>query len=202
MENRLAAIEILKQKIEGKIGRSLHSPTDFNLLSLAIRQSTNESISQSTIKRIWNYIPTEHTTRDSTLSVFARYLGYKGWGDFCDKTLYSEDESSFLSDTQILTKELEEGEQIELEWEPNRFCVLLYVGHNRFRVINERNTKLNAGDTFETHFLGLGHPLYVAELYQSDGGPKYYVAGSKKGLKRISLIKTNPEIGLTRIDPR
>ena len=54
--NKEELIGLLKTKVEEKMGRSLVTPTDFNRLSLQMQQEMGESISVSTVKRVWNYV--------------------------------------------------------------------------------------------------------------------------------------------------
>lgn len=187
-------IGFLKQKIEKKIRRNLLSPTDFNFLLLAIKESRNEPISISTIKRLWGYVTTRHIPSKTTLSILARFVGYTDWEDFC-LSLKKEQEadSSFLSNEQLHINSLHKGDIIELGWEPDRLCSITYLGGEIFRVLSAFNCKLKEGNTFQTTFFCTGHPLYITELYQEDNMPKIYVAGKQHGIKYLKLIRTTAE---------
>jgi len=76
-------IGALKEAVVGTFGRTLDAPTDFDLLSAEIRKCTGETISASTLKRLYGYIRPATVPRPSTLSALARYAGYAGWSDFC-----------------------------------------------------------------------------------------------------------------------
>lgn len=76
-------IEKLKQAIISTLDRTIDSPTDFDYLSIKISEKTGDTISSSTLKRLFGYIKPATTPRPSTLSSLARYVGYSGWSEFC-----------------------------------------------------------------------------------------------------------------------
>ena len=76
-------IDLLKRAIIECFGRTLDSPTDYDMLSADIRECTGETISSATLKRLFGYLKPSTAPRPSTLSVLARYVGYTGWSDFC-----------------------------------------------------------------------------------------------------------------------
>ena len=78
-------IEALKAEVLLHFGRTLDAPTDYDLLSVAIKKSTGEVISVSTLKRLFGYKGQSTIPRPSTLSVLARYVGTTGWSDFCKR---------------------------------------------------------------------------------------------------------------------
>lgn len=79
------AIERLKSDIKNKVGRSMDTPADFDYLSGEILNTLKENISSTTLKRFFNYVPSDVTTRKATLSLLARFVGYMGWNDYLDK---------------------------------------------------------------------------------------------------------------------
>lgn len=76
-------IESLKVHVAKAFGRTLDSPSDYDSLSLSIREKTGEYISPTTLKRLFGYVKPATVPRPSTLSVLSRYVGYAGWSDFC-----------------------------------------------------------------------------------------------------------------------
>ena len=76
-------IELLKGHVAKAFGRTLDSPSDYDSLSLSIREKTGEYISPTTLKRLFGYVKPATVPRPSTLSVLSRYVGYAGWSDFC-----------------------------------------------------------------------------------------------------------------------
>lgn len=76
-------IDCLKNEVCLKFGRTLESTTDFDALSGSIQKNISESISPSTLKRVFGYVKYGMTPSATTLSILARYVGYSGWSDFC-----------------------------------------------------------------------------------------------------------------------
>ena len=70
-------IDLLKRAIIECFGRTLDSPTDYDMLSADIRECTGETISSATLKRLFGYLKPSTAPRPSTLSVLARYVGYR-----------------------------------------------------------------------------------------------------------------------------
>lgn len=180
-------LEQLKEEVIKRIGRTLESPSDFDYLSFRIKEDTHEYVSSTTLKRVWGHIHSDIIHRKSTLSSLARYVGNKGWADYCDQTT----QSSFISTKIIKSEILEKGERLEIEWEPNRRCVFEYLGVNQFIVTEAENSKLNIGDTFCAKQFLLGHSLYITDLKQIRNGSIVtdYVAGFKTGLTSIKIIR-------------
>ena len=139
---------------------------------------------------MWNYVASRHVPSAHTLSVLARFAGYRDWESFCRyQETGREAESSFLEGMQIEAEALSAGDEVELRWMPNRYCRICYEGKGTFRVLESRNGKLNAGDTFHASFLRQGSPLYATDLKQGIDDPKAYVAGREHGIIELKLHK-------------
>ena len=90
LQDRKRHIENLKREIGLKFGRTIESAADFDMLSIAIQQTTSETISPSTLKRIFGYVKSDAAPSATTLSILSRYAGYTGWSDFCGNYIPSE----------------------------------------------------------------------------------------------------------------
>ena len=90
LQDRKRHIENLKREIGLKFGRTIESAADFDLLSIAIKQISSETISASTLKRIFGYVKYDAEPSATTLSILSRYVGYAGWSDFCRNYIPSE----------------------------------------------------------------------------------------------------------------
>ena len=86
-----AIIEKLRIDLSARLGNTIESPSDFNRLTLEIEHLTGETISVSTIKRVFGYIDSNSNPSTSTLSALARYLGYRGWADYCERVTGDSD---------------------------------------------------------------------------------------------------------------
>lgn len=188
MHTQNIPMEKLKLLIQKKISRDLESPRDFDFLSEQIQLSTSEYLSPTTLKRLFGYIPKTAQPRITTLSIVARFLGFKGWQDYIE---HQNVESDFVSATKILTSELQIGQKIIMAWNPDRECIIEYIGNNRFLVLHTLNAKMQVGDQFTTLQFVLGQPLnainYVSvriDNLQQDT----YVAGAKSGLTKLQIF--------------
>ncbi|MDO4159332.1 MAG: hypothetical protein Q4D41_02630 [Prevotellaceae bacterium] len=189
--NKNKEIECLIKDVERKMGKKLVSPNDFKELidCISKKSSQNETLGITTIKRLWGYVENEHKYRFYTVSVLARFIGYKDWADYCENLrMQGNTDSDFLTDRQIKSEDLHEGDLIEIGWIPDRRCVLCYLGNDTFRVESEENSKLSAGDTFKAVLFCLDSPLYVSSLNCSRGNGLSYVAGKNHGLTLLERL--------------
>lgn len=107
-------IESLKGHVAKAFGRTLDSPSDYDSLSLSIREKTGEYISPTTLKRLFGYVKPATVPRPSTLSVLSRYVGYAGWSDFCQSLEVRNPDSASqelepMADLTIQTEDSESG---------------------------------------------------------------------------------------------
>ena len=77
------SFEHLRNAIETAIGRKMKSPRDFDFLAQAVFDKLHQSISVSTLKRFWGYVPHNSTTRSSTLDLLAQFIDYEDYDHFC-----------------------------------------------------------------------------------------------------------------------
>lgn len=182
-------IETLKSMVEEKAGRKPISPTDFNFLLGEISRITHETLSLSTIKRIWGYVPSGHVPNVSTLSILSRYVGFTGWDDFSNSFECGMlDDSEFLSGNQVVPARLKEGVEVEFRWMPDRYCRVVYIGGEHFRVVESVNSKLVPGDTFQTSLFSLHNPLYLTDLRREGCQPRTYVAARRRGISGLRVL--------------
>jgi hypothetical protein len=65
-----AEIKELKRRVEMSVNREMMTPKDFIFLADYLFEQINESISESTLKRIWGYNSGYKIVRRHTLDVF------------------------------------------------------------------------------------------------------------------------------------
>ena len=82
---------LLRQAIEAKIGREMRTSGDYTHLSDCIFQDLHQTVSPTTLKRLWGYLSEPVTPRTSTLDILANVSGYENYEDFCLKTAGEED---------------------------------------------------------------------------------------------------------------
>lgn len=191
MEEQSKAIEQLRIDIKEKIERSLDTPADFDYLSKQIQDMLHEYVSPTTLKRFFNYIPSEVVPRVSTLTVLARFIGAAGWKDYCcDLNSDKDCQSAFISRKCVKSSDLIAGNKVEIAWSPNRRCTFEYLGDNQYIIKSSFNAKIKEEDTFITNQFLLEHPLYLNYLKRAENPNEItsYVAGYKTGIIYLSVI--------------
>lgn len=175
----------LRNDIERALGRRMKTPKDFEYLRENIYLRNNVLVSPTTLKRFWRYLDNDVETRESTLSILARFLGYVDWDDYCCCSLYPNEQQSspIMSRRLNVAEQLQEGCMLRLTWHPDRICDVEYIGNLTFRVLASTNTRLQVGDTFQCCLIVDGEPLYVDNLVQGGRPPVVYVCGKKSGVR-------------------
>ena len=180
----------LRLRIEASIKRKIETPADFDFLRGIIWERTHEQISTSTLKRLWGYVDGVDNTRNSTLNVLSKALGYENWDAFILK-LKSEnvDNSDLVMSESMSSGDLKVGDMLLIAWQPNRVCRLRYLGDDKFEVVEAQNSKLKVGDTFRCGLFILGKPVYINDLRQNNGTgePKLFVVGNRSGLTKLKI---------------
>ena len=156
--------ERLKHEVETLVGRTIMSPKDFEFLTCQILGYTNETISVSTLKRMWGYVVTSCKPSVYNLNLLSRMVGYPDWESFvAGKNAVSS--SRFFVKSKLVAEALNLGEQVKVKWNPGRLLVIEYCGDDRFEVMESVNSKLSVGDTFVCHQLVADEPLYLSNLH-------------------------------------
>ncbi len=179
---------MLRQLVEESAGHAVATSNDFIFLSGEIQGRLKETLSASTLKRLWGYVDGYASVRTSTLDILARFTGFPDWetfvSDYCE--VESVQSSHRVVSESIYAKDLNVCNQVEIAWNPNRKCLLTYQGDNLFEVVSSENAKLKAGDRFLCQRFTLNQPLYV-EYLTKDGNTEVFVMGNKGGLTKMIL---------------
>ena len=175
----------LCESVERKSGKKMLTPLDFAWLEDKIENKLKERISVSTLMRVWGYRKGV-STRQSTLDILARYVGYADYVTFSQWAPTKDDDepqSDEVISRHLRTQDMQVGQQVELTWQPNRRCVVELLQGNCFEVIEAEETKLSVGDTFECNIFIEGEPLYLSQLVHEGRPPMVYVAGRRNGIR-------------------
>ncbi len=189
MQTPTPEIMELRRAIETAVQHTMKTPADFDFLASVIWERSKNTISATTLKRLWSYIDGYNTVRASTLRILSRFLGFNEWEDFlADIEHQNNIQSNFILTESINSNTLTKGALLELAWLPNRVIVIEYLGNNSFVVKKSLHSKLQVGDTFNcAHFI-LNHPLYIDNLVQNDQSPVAYVMGKKEGIITCKIL--------------
>ena len=187
MQKTSPEISELKKRIEHQLKRKMKTPNDFIFLSGAVWERTHQTMSPTTLKRLWGYIDGADETRNSTLEILSQFLGFDNWDDFL-KSIATENGSDPVTSPHINANQLSIGDHVFVSWKPNRRCTFRYLGDMKFIVETAENSKLKAGDTFYANLFILGEPLYLSDLVQSNNPPVAFVVGNKDGLCELKKL--------------
>ena len=186
MQKTSPEISELKKRIEDNLKRKMRTPNDFIFLSGAIWERTHETMSPTTLKRLWGYVDGADTARNSTLRILSRFLGYDGWEAFQEHIANDSGSDPILS-PHIKAEDLAIGDRVFVSWKPDRRCTFRYLGDTQFIVEQAENSKLKVGDTFYASLFILGEPLYLTDLVQGKNPPVAFVVGNRDGLCELGV---------------
>lgn len=181
-------LQSLLSAVEKKYGAPLLSTNDFNVLAAILKFEGKESLSSSTLKRLWNYVSQETTPRKATLDVLARFVGHQDFKDYRLSLLGgANDSSAFLDVTILSADEVKQNEEVTIGWEPDRVVRLRKVGDNLFEVEESINSKLREGDRLQCSCFFKGLPLIIPSVQRGEDRLPSFIAGKSTGL---NLIRT------------
>lgn len=172
----------LKNEVETLVGRKIVSPRDFDFLSRQIEGYTQETVSVSTLKRLWGYVACSCKPSRFNLELLSRMVGYPSWNAFVE----SKDavaSSRFFIKSKLIADALVVNDLVRLTWQPGRILTIKYLGNDNFKVMESLNSKLAAGDTFTCHQFVADEPLYLSNLNHPGIPLCNYVAGQNGGIK-------------------
>ena len=179
----------LMTAVEERFERRPETSTQFIALSYAIESATGEHLSASTLKRLWGYVSSTPAPRISTLDVLSVYVGQRSFRSFCDSLRAGkEDSSAFFQTSYLIPEELTPGTLVELGWEPDRLIRVEYLGNNRFRVFENRNSKLQVGDEFEAASFMTGYPLCLSGVLRGGQWTSPFIGGKNGGLTIVRIV--------------
>nr|WP_294941228.1 hypothetical protein [uncultured Mucilaginibacter sp.] len=78
-------LEILKSSVLVKSGFKSIAPGNCKVISVNIFNSTRQSISETTLKRVYGFAHSKFRPSLFTIDAMAKYCGYGGWDDFCQQ---------------------------------------------------------------------------------------------------------------------
>lgn len=194
----------MKEALIKEINNILHiHPTthrEFVDLSDKITKKTHQYVSPTTLKRLWGYLHDHNHPSKCTLNILSQYLGYTDFESYSKKQK-NEETSTFFCYTYA-SKNLTEGDELEISWEPGRKILLRYMGDRTFSVLSSINTKLSIGDTVQTSYFMEGEPITFTGVVHNGQGPLGYTAGKISGIHIVPIEKDilPPPINYNHID--
>ena len=190
MTDKSQNIALLREEVERSANHRVKTSTDFAVLSGMIQERCHETVSTSTLKRIWGYVDGYASTRGLILDILAKFVGFPDYetfvSDYCEQEGVQSSHS--VLGKSLYANELKAGDRVEITWNPNRRCVFCYLGDSRFEVVESENAKLKPDDTFECDRFSEHQPLYVNHVVQKGEDKGLFVMGNKGGLTTIKRL--------------
>lgn len=181
-------VKYLLEEVQKVYGHRVSTSSDFELLSIAIEFSIGDSVSSSTLKRLWGYVHSSPKPRIATLDTLSKYVGKNDFRSFCEWLKSTEVfESTFFTAICACSSSLTAGDSVVIGWNPNRQVTMEYLGDNKFKVVDSVNSKLLVGDEFVVSEFILGYPLYISGILRDGEMTMPFLAGKKDGLTMISI---------------
>lgn len=180
--------EILR-RIREKSGIDMNKSVDFEILAQAIKDKTKESLGVNTLKRLFGYKTDKVVPRLSTMDVIAQYLDCSDYETLIKDLGEDADISLFTPIDSIEVKDLDNGTQIRISYEPNRIFFLTYLGELQFIVNEVEGSKnIQKGDILVITQLAVGHRFVVSHVFREGEDLGSYEAAKFKGLKSVEIV--------------
>ncbi len=180
--------EILK-RVREKVGLDMTRSGDFDILSQAIKDRTNENLGINTLKRLFGFKTDKVVPRLSTMDIIAQYLGSEDYESLIKELGEDADISLFTPVDCLEVKDLEKGTQLRVSYAPNRVYFLTYIGDFNF-IVNEVDGSRNIqkGDLLTITQLAVGHRFVVAHVVRDGEDLGTYESAKFRGLKSVEII--------------
>ncbi len=180
--------EILK-RVRETVGLGMTRSADFEVLSQAIKDRTNENLGVNTLKRLFGFKTERVVPRLSTMDVIAQYLGCENYESLIKELGEDADISIFTPIDSLEVQDLERGTQVRISYEPNRVFFLTYIGDFNF-IVNEveGSHNIRKGDLLTITQLAVGHRFVVAHVIRDNVDLGAYESAKYKGLKSVEII--------------
>lgn len=178
----------LKLAVEETFGRTPGSPTDFDNLSYQILSFTNDKLGVSTLKRFWGYVKAAHRPTYTTLSVLARYAGFRDWDSFCSQ-VKDEEDSGFSTSRLLISANLNLRSVVKADWVPEKSISIRKIEQpDKFEVIESNNIKLISGDIINISIINVGEKFIATECSRNGVSLGTYIGARNEGISAIKII--------------
>ena len=176
----------VKAEIERAYGEPLRYPADCHRLAMSIRDTLNETIGVTTLKRIFGFVFDVREPRLSTLDILARYCGF---GDYEEmkREVAGAGDSGFEKTPDISASLLAPGATVGFGYLPDRKVRLRYLGDSEFEVLESENGSLKAGDVITVSCFVENSPLAVSRVMREGRDLGRYTAGKVSGISNLYL---------------
>lgn len=150
-------------------------------------------IGETTVKRMLGLVgenspEKNRTPHVSTMDILGKWLGYDNYKALLREIGEQDYSSEFTSIESIDVRDLDDGTQVQIKYEPARVIVMTYLGNGTFMINESRNSKLQKGDRVKLSYLVLGQELIVKEVMRGERNHGGYRGAKDGGLTSIEII--------------
>ena len=184
-------IKALITEIENITG-NISGHDKFVKIANLIESKSKEHISITTLERIWGYSTRNASNvSERTLDILASVVGAKSWNDFCTQQSSNKESELFENNDTINCDNIEKGTLIRLGWQPDRICIVEYLGNYRFVAVESENATIKPGDTFRCLKIQKGKEFHMDNFTRCNEpttSNAQYVVGRTNGLSIVEII--------------
>jgi hypothetical protein len=155
--------ELIKRKIEQKLGQSIRYSKDCDVLAANIYSVCKCRVSASTLRRLMGFIKGNSNPRQHSLDVLSNYLGYQSYDELLNSFAPATKDAE-AQITELDVKKIKKGDKYILEFKPDKGISILYIGKSEFKVISSKNSVLLTEDIFKVFQINLHHPLFILQV--------------------------------------
>ena len=193
IKTSIPQIAVLRSEVEQKVGFKPTTHAQFIDLMSYIENQLKEHMSETTLERVWEYSTRGYDSVSTrTLDVLSRIAGYSCWNDFCHALhTKSHIESEMFTANTISSSDLNIGARLRIGWQPNRVCIIRYLGDNRFVAEETENSSIKPGDSFSCLIFQKNRELYMDYFAREGEVPcpsSRYVVGQQNGLTTLEIL--------------
>lgn len=188
-------LQRLKKEVERRLPFPIKSPDDYSRLSDLLKAEGCGTVSATTLKRIWGYISdtgADYRPNAYTVTALCRLIGFRDIEEFMssDSTIQLREYTGTFVESRSMPKDT----IVELRWQPNRVCTMIYLGNTLFKVIDvENSTTLRKGDEVECGCFTQHAPVYFPRVFREGSHPMTAMAGAASGIT-FSITLPDPEV--------
>ena len=182
--------ELIRKKIEQKLGQKLIYSRDADLLSASIYKECKCRISASTIRRMWGFTKGTSNVRSISLDVLAQYIKYPSWEKLVEELVDAK--TSIKNRIQLVeSKKLKKGICFQIMFGPVSRIVIEHEGKGWFKLNQQEKTELQNDDLLFIEKIELQYPLLIKKIKRDDS-VEYtsIVIGSVSGVTDIKAKST------------
>lgn len=178
---------VIIKMIERKFGKEKLTAGDCAFLAREI------GVGEATVKRMLGLVGKDSPERNrvprgGTMDLLAKWLEYDSYKALIVDIGEQNFTSEFTAFDSIDVTTLDEGTQVQIQYDPKRVIVMTYLGNRVFLINESKNSKLLKGDRISVSYLVLGQELLVSNIVRDGISLGGYRGAKDGGLTSIEII--------------